>query len=71
MLRNELFLLFVPVDDVVTEFDLVAQQLDDDLIDYFEKLGLVRENVGVCFSQLSGHCIFFNLFRSRSKESSL
>ena len=33
-------LAFVPVDDIVTTFDLVAQQIDDDtydLIDFFEK----------------------------------
>ena len=33
-------LAFISVDDVVTAFDLVAQQFDDDaddLIDYFEK----------------------------------
>ena len=40
-------LAFVPVDDVVTAFDLVAEQFDDDtndLIDYFEKTWIDKKN---------------------------
>ena len=40
-------LAFVPVDDVITAFNLVAEQFDDDtddLIDYFEKTWIVKKN---------------------------
>ena len=67
-------LAFVPVDDVVTAFDLVAQQFDDDaddLIDYFEKTWIgQRKRRGMFFSIVIPFCIF-NLFRRRSKEASL
>ena len=47
-------LAFVPVDDVVTEFDLVAEQIDDDtdnMIDYFEKTRIgQRGRRGMLFS---------------------
>ena len=47
-------LTFVPVDDVVTAFDLVAEQFDDDtddLIDYFEKTWIgEKKRRGMFFS---------------------
>ena len=67
-------LAFIPVDDVVTAFDLVAQQFDDDtddLIDCFEKTWIgQRKRRGMFFSIVILLCIF-NLFRRRSKEASL
>ena len=47
-------LSFVPIDDVTTAFDLVAEQFDDDddddLIDYFEKTWIgERKRRGLVF----------------------
>lgn len=45
-------LAFVPVDEVKTAFDLIADEFDDDtddLLDYFEKRGLVNQEEEVSF----------------------
>ena len=52
----------VPVDDVVTAFDLVAQQFDedtDDLIDYFKKTWIgLRKRRDMLFSIVRPFYIF-------------
>ena len=54
--KKVIALAFVPLDDVVTAFDLVTEQFDDytnDLIDDFEKTWIgEKKTEEVCFSQL-------------------
>ena len=55
-------LAFIPVDDVITAFDLFAQQIDDDtydLIDYFEKTWIgQKKRRGMFFSNVRPLYIF-------------